>query len=123
MKKDLLQTQTCKAQGSLPAVGASTRKPLSVLLTHILSAIKGKLSKLSSIIYSCIGINKMDIQIQDPEIRIPKLSEEKHKLINMKLVNEALDDSGFITTLVLVYSLLTMQVPQFLSPLYSSLIC
>ena len=107
MKKDLLQTQTCKAQGSLPAIGASTRKPLSVLLTHILSAIKGKLSKLSSIIYSCIGINEMEHP--NSRFKIQKLSEEKHKLINMKLVNQALDDSRFITTLVSVYSLLTMQ--------------
>ena len=36
-----------------------TTKPLSVLLTRILSAIKGKLSNLSSVIYSRKGINEM----------------------------------------------------------------
>ena len=36
-----------------------TTKPVSVLLTRILSAIKGKLSNLSSVIYSRIGINEM----------------------------------------------------------------
>ena len=36
-----------------------TAKPLSVLLNRILSAIKGKLSNQSSVIYSHTGINKM----------------------------------------------------------------
>ena len=36
-----------------------TTKLLSVLLTRILSAIKGKLSNLSSVIYSRTGISKM----------------------------------------------------------------
>ena len=36
-----------------------TTKPLSVLLIRILSAIKGKLLKLSSVIYSRTGINEM----------------------------------------------------------------
>ena len=35
-----------------------TAKPLSVLLTPILSAIKRKLSNLSSVIYSCTDVNE-----------------------------------------------------------------
>ena len=36
-----------------------TTKPLFLLLTHILSAIKGKLLNLSSVMYSRTGINEM----------------------------------------------------------------
>ena len=45
-----------------------TTKPLSVLLTHILSAIKGKLSNLSSVIYSRTGINEMWILKNSSEL-------------------------------------------------------
>ena len=45
-----------------------TTKPLSVLLTRILSAIKGKLSNLSSVIYSRTGINEMWILKNSSEL-------------------------------------------------------
>ena len=45
-----------------------TTKPLSVLLTHILPAIKGKLSNLSSVIYSHTGINEMWILKNSSEL-------------------------------------------------------
>ena len=45
-----------------------TTKPLSVLLNHILSAIKGKWSNLSSVIYSRTGINEMWILKNSSEL-------------------------------------------------------
>ena len=36
-----------------------TMKPLSLLLTRTLCSIKGKLSNMSSVMYSCTGINEM----------------------------------------------------------------
>ena len=43
-------------------------KPLSVLLTHILPVIKGKLSNLSSVIYNRTGINEMWILNNSSEL-------------------------------------------------------
>ena len=45
-----------------------TTKPLSVLLTRILSAIKGKLSNLSTVIYSRTGINEVCILKNSSEL-------------------------------------------------------
>ena len=45
-----------------------TTKPLSVLLTRILSAIKGKSSNLSSVMYSRTGINEMWILKNSSEL-------------------------------------------------------
>ena len=45
-----------------------TTKPLPVLLTRILSAIKEKLSNLSSVIFSLTGINEMWILKNSSEL-------------------------------------------------------
>ena len=61
-----------------------TTKPLSVLLTRILSAIKGKLSNLSSVIYSRTGINKMWILKNSSELMQKMNSFHYPKIISIQ---------------------------------------
>ena len=57
-----------------------TTKPLSLLLTRILSVIKGKLSNLSSVIYSRSGIKEMWILKNSSEL-LQKMNSFNHPKI------------------------------------------
>ena len=67
-----------------------TTKPLSVLLTRILSAIKRKLSNLSSVIYSRTGINEMWILKNSSEL-LQKMNDNfssRHSMLAERLFNQ-----------------------------------